>query len=45
MAPSHDKRMRGRPKKKWQKCVLQDAAASTRLQNLVLDKVKEMAER
>ena len=42
--PNHGKRSRGRPRKNWLNCVMEDAAALTGFQNLVLNKVKEMAE-
>ena len=43
-ALNHIKRSRGRPKKNWLNCVMEDAAAFTGFQNFVLDKVKDMAE-
>ena len=43
-APDHGKRSIGRPRKNCLNCVKEDAAAFTGFQNLVLDKVKEMAE-
>ena len=43
-APNHGKRSRGRPRKNWLNCVIEDVAAFSGFQNLVLDKVKEMAE-
>lgn len=40
---AHGKRSRGRPRKTWQKCVLEDAAIFSGKPDIVLDKVKELA--
>ena len=41
--PAHGKRSRGRPRKTWQKCILEDAALFIGDPNVVLVEVRELA--
>ena len=41
--PAHGKISRGRPRKTWQKCVLEDAGLFSGDPDIVLDEVKELA--
>ena len=42
--PAHGKRSRGRPRRNWQKCVLEDAATFSGEADIQLDKAKELAQ-
>jgi hypothetical protein len=41
--PAHGKRSRGRPRRSWQKCVLEDLAVFSGDPDIELDKAKELA--
>ena len=41
--PAHGKRSRGRPRKTWRKCILEDAATFTEETDITIDKVRELA--
>ena len=41
--PAHGRRSRGRPRRNWQKCVLEDAASFSGEADIQLDKAKELA--
>ena len=42
--PTHGKRSRGRPRKNWMNCVLEDATVFSGEQNIVLERLEELAE-
>ena len=42
--PTHGKRSRGRPRKNWMNCVLEDASVFSGEQNIVLERLEELGE-
>ena len=41
--PAHGKRSRGRPRKTWRNCILEDAETFTGEADITIDKVRELA--